>query len=115
MLELGAAFSFSGLVFREGEEASAEATRVVPAERLLVETDSPYLPPPGAPRRRNAPEWVAVTAAWVAEQRHEDQEAFGDGLVATYDRIFGRAAHHEALGDRSGRSDDPLSSHDGGP
>lgn len=115
MLELGAAVSFSGLVFREGEEASAEAVRVAPTERLLVETDSPYLPPPGAPRRRNAPEWVAVTAAWVAEQRDEDPEALGIGLVATYDRIFGRAPHHEVLGDRRGRRDDPPSSHDDGP
>jgi TatD DNase family protein len=114
MLELGAALSFSGLVFREGEEASAEAVRLVPAERLLVETDSPYLPPPGAPRRRNAPAWVAVTAAWAAEQRNEDPEAFGDGLIAAYDRIFGRAANHEALGEQRARSDDPLRPHGGG-
>ena len=37
--------------------------------RLLVETDSPFLSPPGAPRSRNEPEWVRVTAAWVAERR----------------------------------------------
>jgi TatD DNase family protein len=113
MLELGAALSFSGLVFREGEEASADAVRVVPADRLLVETDSPYLPPPGAPRRRNAPEWVAVTAAWVAEQRDEDPEALGEGLVAAYDRLFVRAPRHEALGKERARSADPRSPNDG--
>jgi TatD DNase family protein len=90
MLDLGATVSFSGLVFRRGEEASADAVRLVPAERLLVETDSPYLPPPGAPRRRNEPEWVAVTADWVAEQRGEDSAAVGERLVAAYDRVFGR-------------------------
>jgi TatD DNase family protein len=114
MLELGVAFSFSGLVFREGEEASAEAVRVVPAKRLLVETDSPYLPPPGAPRRRNAPEWVGVTAAWVADQRDEDPEALGEGLVAAYDRIFARAPNREALGEQRARSADSLRPHDSG-
>ncbi len=69
MLELGAAVSFSGLVFRAGEEASADVARLAPPDRILVETDSPFLSPPGAPRRRNEPEWVAVTARWVAEQR----------------------------------------------
>jgi TatD DNase family protein len=62
MLELGATISFSGLVFREGEEASADVARLAPSDRILVETDSPFLPPPGAPRRRNEPEWVQVTA-----------------------------------------------------
>jgi TatD DNase family protein len=88
-LELGCAISFSGLVFRAGEEASAQVARLVPADRILVETDSPYLSPPGAPRRRNEPRWVEVTARWVAEQRHEDPEALGEALVACYDRVFG--------------------------
>ena len=67
MLDLGAAISFSGLSFRIGEEATAEVARRTPADRILVETDSPFLSPPGAPRRRNEPEWVRVTAAWVAD------------------------------------------------
>ncbi len=87
-LELGLAISFSGLVFRKGEEASAAAARLAPADRLLVETDSPYLSPPGAPRRRNEPAWVAVTARWLADQRQVDPDALGDQLVANYDRIF---------------------------
>ncbi len=49
MIDLGAAISFSGLVFRAGEETSAEVAAITPAERLLVETDSPFLAPPGAP------------------------------------------------------------------
>src|SRR5262245_31659870 len=43
MLDLGLAISFSGLVFRRGEEDSAAVARFVPADRLLVETDSPFL------------------------------------------------------------------------
>lgn len=87
-LELGLAISFSGLVFRRGEGASAIVARLVPAERLLVETDSPYLSPPGAPRRRNEPRWVGVTARWLAEQRGEDADALGEGLVGAYDATF---------------------------
>jgi TatD DNase family protein len=88
-LAMGLAISFSGLVFRRGEEASAEVARLVPADRLLVETDSPYLKPRGVRGSRNEPRWVAVTAAWLAEQRREDPEALGDGLVAAYDRFAG--------------------------
>lgn len=90
MLELGAAISFSGLVFRSGEESAAEVVRRVPADRLLVETDSPFLSPPGGPRGRNEPEWVRVTAAWAAEQRGDDPDELGTSLVATYDRLFGQ-------------------------
>ena len=88
-LALGCAVSVSGLAFRRGEEATAESVRLVPPDRILVETDAPYLSPPGAPRRRNEPEWVRVTARWVAERRGEDPEELGARLVANHDRIFG--------------------------
>jgi TatD DNase family protein len=91
-LELGCAVSVSGLAFRRGEEAAAEAVRLVPRERLLVETDAPYLSPPGAPRRRNEPRFVETTARWVAGQRGDDPDSFGDGLVAAFDATFPRAA-----------------------
>jgi TatD DNase family protein len=86
VIDLGLAISFSGLVFRRGEEASAEVAALVPADRVLVETDSPFLAPPGAPRSRNEPEWVRVTATWLAERRGTTLEALGDQLVTAYDR-----------------------------
>lgn len=91
VVDMGFAVSISGLAFRSGEEATAEAVRLVPADRLLVETDSPYLSPPGAPRKRNEPEWVRVTAAWAARQRDDAPGPFGDALVAAYDLAFPRA------------------------
>ena len=93
VISMGLAVSFSGLVFRRGEEASAEVVALVPAERLLVETDSPFLSPPGAPRGRNAPEFVAITANWAAERRGVGEsglEAFGEALVGAYDATFPR-------------------------
>ena len=94
MLELGAVISISGLAFRTGEEATADVIRIVPADRLLVETDSPFLSPPGAPRGRNTPEWVRVTADWVGDTRRVAPDELGDDLVATYDRAFGRDRVH---------------------
>lgn len=87
-LEMGLSISFSGLSFRNGEEATAEVARLVPPDRILVETDSPYLSPPGAPKRRNEPLWVRVTAEWLAELRGTDPVALGEQLVANYDGLF---------------------------
>jgi TatD DNase family protein len=61
-----------------------------PADRLLVETDSPFLAPPGAPRGRNAPEYVRITAAWLADRRGIAPDALGMSLVEAYDRSFPR-------------------------
>jgi TatD DNase family protein len=90
-LDLGLAISISGLAFRRGEEPTAEVAAIVPSDRLLVETDSPFLSPPGAPRGRNEPEWVRVTAAWVAAIRGAGEGPLGDALVAAYDTAFPRA------------------------
>jgi TatD DNase family protein len=92
VLGRGLAISISGLAFRAGEEATfAEVAPIAPANRLLVETDSPYLSPPGAPRRRNEPEWVRITAERLASSRGVEGERLGEDLVAAYDWTF-RAA-----------------------
>jgi TatD DNase family protein len=92
LLDLGAAISFSGLVFRAGEETSAEVAAVTPPDRLLVETDSPFLAPPGAPRGRNEPEHVRITAEWIAERRGMTADALGATLIDAYGRTFPRLA-----------------------
>ena len=90
MLGLGLAISFSGLVFRTGEEPSAAVARLVPADRLLVETDAPFLSPPGAPRKRNAPEWVARHRRLArGAARRSTPASLGEALVAAYDRTLG--------------------------
>jgi TatD DNase family protein len=91
MLAMGLAISVSGLAFRRGEEATAEVVPLVPRDRFLVETDAPFLSPPGAPRGRNAPEFVAITARWAAALRGETEDDLGDGLVAAYDAAFPRS------------------------
>ncbi|HJP90238.1 MAG TPA: TatD family hydrolase [Candidatus Limnocylindrales bacterium] len=89
VLDLGLAISISGLAFRKGEESTAAVVPIVPADRLLVETDSPFLSPPGAPNGRNEPGFVGITCAWVAEQRAAAGSPWADGdLVAAYDATF---------------------------
>ena len=98
MLDFGAAISFSGLVFRRGEEVSADVARLTPSHRLLVETDAPFLAPPGAPKDRNEPEYVRITADWVAEQRSTSRDDLGDELIGAYDAVFGaRAQTHQQV------------------
>jgi TatD DNase family protein len=92
VLDLGATISFSGLVFRKGEEASAQVAAIAPLDRLLVETDSPFLAPPGAPRSRNEPVYVEITARWVADRRGTTVDALGGALVDAYDRTFREVA-----------------------
>jgi TatD DNase family protein len=89
VLDLGLAISISGLAFRAGEAPTAEVAAVVPPDRLLIETDSPFLSPPGAPRGRNEPEWVRLTAAWVAARRRSSVDVLGPDLVRAYDQTFG--------------------------
>ncbi len=88
-LEMGFLIAFGGLVFRSGEEASADVARIVPLEQLLVETDSPYLKPRGVRGSRNQPLNVAVTATWLRRLRGDDPELFGQALVETFDRFVG--------------------------
>lgn len=96
VLDLGLAISISGLAFRRGEESTASVAVLVDPGRLLVETDSPFLTPPGGPRRRNVPAAVAITAAWVAGRRGHDESPgalvrFATDLVDAYDATFPRS------------------------
>jgi TatD DNase family protein len=92
VLDLGLAISISGLAFRTGEEPTADVAALVPAGRLLVESDSRFLAPPGAPRGRNEPEWDRITAGWVAARRAGADDSAGEALVGAYDAFAGRAA-----------------------
>jgi TatD DNase family protein len=91
-LDMGLAIAFGGLVFRRGEEASAEVARMVPPDRLLTETDSPYLKPRKVRGSRNQPLNVAVTATWLCDLRGDDPAVFGQALVETFDRFVGATA-----------------------
>lgn len=87
-LALGLSISFSGLVFRRGQETSAAVARLTPSDRFLVETDAPFLPARGAPRRRNEPAFLTLTAEWVASQRGTNADTVGALVSANMARVF---------------------------
>ena len=66
-LDHGMYISFSGIVTFKNAEGVRAVARDVPLERLLVETDAPYLAPVPVRGKRNEPAFTAHTAAYVAE------------------------------------------------
>ena len=78
---LGLHLSFAGTLTYPGNQALREAARAVPAERLLAETDAPYLAPQNVRGQRNEPRYVAATYAMLAHER----EAEFASLVARID------------------------------
>jgi TatD DNase family protein len=87
-LEVGWFVSFSGIVtFRKWTDESL--LRLVPGDRLLAESDAPYLAPVPHRGRRNEPAWVSHTIARLAGARGEDAAALGQSTAANARRLFG--------------------------
>jgi len=90
ILDFGATIGFTGIVTFNSARDLAEASDRVPMDRLLVETDSPYLTP--APHRKvrpNEPRYVVDVARFLAERRGMAYEAFVDRVDANAERLFG--------------------------
>ena len=91
-VELGFYVSFSGiLTFRRSEELR-DIARAVPPERLLVETDAPYLAPEPHRGRSNEPAWVAHTARVLAETVGLSPDELADLTTRNFYRVFQKAA-----------------------
>jgi TatD DNase family protein len=85
----GYAISFAGNVTYKNATDLAEAARGVPDDRLLVETDAPYLTPQAVRKERNQPAFVAHTLAFLAELRGVSLEELGAVVERTAARVFG--------------------------
>jgi TatD DNase family protein len=89
VLDLGAAISFSGIVTFRSARAVQAAARAVPDDRLLVETDAPFLSPqPVRNVRTNEPAHVAHVAAFLAALRGEDADALAERTTRNAERVF---------------------------
>lgn len=87
-LALGAYLSFSGIVtFPNAADVRAACARC-PLDRLLVETDAPYLAPVPHRGRRNRPAWLPAVAAGVAEAAGLALEEVRDAVWANAERVF---------------------------
>lgn len=89
LLELGYAISFSGIVTFRNAAALREVARWVPAERLLLETDAPYLAPVPHRGRENEPALLPAIAACLAEIRGCAVEELARITTANAARLFG--------------------------
>jgi len=88
-LELGLLISLAGPVTYKNARALADVARFVPADRLVIETDCPFLPPQGHRGQRNEPALLTVTAAHVAGVRGEPVERLAARLTANGCALFG--------------------------
>ena len=88
-LGLGFHISFAGNVTFKKADALREVARTVPAERLLIETDCPYLAPVPHRGRRNEPAHVVETARFLAGLRGVSPEEFGRATSENFSRLFG--------------------------
>jgi len=90
-LDIGFLISISGIVtFKKAENVHA-AAREVPLDRLLVETDSPFLAPVPHRGKRCEPAFVARTAAAIAELRQIDPSCLAEATTDNFFRLFSKA------------------------
>ncbi len=88
-LDLGFYISFSGIVTFANAKALREVARKVPLERLLIETDSPWLAPVPYRGKTNQPAYVVDVARAVAELRGMEVEELGEQTSANFRCLFG--------------------------
>ncbi|CAA9490191.1 MAG: Uncharacterized metal-dependent hydrolase YcfH [uncultured Sphingomonas sp.] len=91
-LELGYYVSLSGIVTFKNAKGLQEVARIVPDERLLVETDAPFLAPVPNRGKTCEPAFVADTAAFLADLRGVAPEVLAEQTTANFYRLFHRAA-----------------------
>jgi TatD DNase family protein len=91
-IAIGGYVSFSGILTFPKSTELREIARDLPAERLLVETDAPYLAPVPFRGKRNEPAYVAHTANVLAEVRGMQSEELADLTTENFRRLFRKAA-----------------------
>lgn len=95
-VELGLYVSFSGVVTFKKSEALRDIAREVPLDRLLVETDAPFLAPDPFRGKTNEPAYVIHTAAALAEVKGVTHEAFANATTENFFRLYTKADRAKA-------------------
>jgi len=91
-IDLGFYLSMSGIAAFPKSQELRDIFAAAPVERILVETDSPYLAPPPHRGKRNEPAYTAHTARIGAQTFGMDYEDFAAQTTANFDRLFVKAA-----------------------
>jgi len=87
-LEMGMYVSFAGMVTFKANQNLRDTAVTIPGDRILVETDCPYLAPREFRGKRNEPAYVAHTAWCLAEARGVTTDEFGEQVTANAERLF---------------------------
>ena len=95
-LDLGFYLSMSGIAAFPKSEALRDIFAAAPVDRILVETDAPYLAPPPHRGKRNEPAYTAHTARVGADIFGLDYPTFAAQTQANFDRLFAKAAQYRA-------------------
>ncbi|MDK2773866.1 MAG: TatD family hydrolase, partial [Tabrizicola sp.] len=90
-IEMGFTLSISGIAAFPKSRDLRDIFARTPLDRLILETDSPYLAPPPFRGKRNEPAYVAHTARALAPLFGLELEAFAARTTANFDRLFPRA------------------------
>jgi len=97
-LDIGFFVSFSGILAFPRAEVIQEVARQAPLDRILVETDAPFLAPPPHRGKRNEPAFVVEVARKLAALREQPPEAVERAVDANFQRLFGPARQAVAAG-----------------
>jgi TatD DNase family protein len=95
-VRLGLHVSFSGILTFKKSDSLRDIAAALPSERLLIETDAPYLAPVPLRGRRNEPSYVTHTLRALAACRGQDEGELADTTSANFFRLFQRAARVRA-------------------
>ncbi len=87
-LDLGFYISFSGILTFKNAQALRDVAAFVPMDRMLIETDSPYLAPVPYRGKTNNPSYVPYVARQIADLRGLPLEAVAESTSANFDRLF---------------------------
>ena len=90
-LDLGFCISVSGIATFKKSQTLRDVIKEVPLDRLLVETDAPYLAPQPVRGKRNEPAFVVHTAAMLAELKSVNPDTLADATTANFFRLFAKA------------------------
>lgn len=87
-LDLGFYISFSGVITFKNAGDIREVARFVPLDRLLIETDSPYLAPVPYRGKTNNPSYVPLVAKQLAQTRLESLEVIANATSRNFEQLF---------------------------
>jgi len=90
LLDIGAYISASGVVTFKKSKELAETFKEIPANRILVETDSPYLAPEPLRGKPNEPSYITHTVRFLSELRNVSYEKFSDSTTENFFNLFGK-------------------------